>query len=79
MASGWPGNTGRPSHGPSKPRDWRKVHLGIDADTLEIWAIEVTGSRVGDAPMLPDLLDQIPGDQPLGMVTADHGYCGRSI
>ena len=35
-------------HGPSKPRQWRKVHLGIDADTLEIRAIEVTGSRVGD-------------------------------
>ena len=36
-------------HGPSKSRQWRKVHLGIDADTLEIRAIEVTGSRVGDA------------------------------
>ena len=55
-------------HGPSRPRRWRKVHLGIDADTLEIRAIEVTGSRVGDAPMLPD---QIPADQPIGMVTAD--------
>jgi hypothetical protein len=49
-------------HGPSKPRDWRKVHLGIDAETLEIRAIEITGSRVGDAPILPDLLDQIPAD-----------------
>lgn len=58
-------------HGPSKPRDWRKGHLGIDAETLEIRAIEVTGSRIGDATMLPDLLDQIPDDQPLGMVTAD--------
>ena len=64
-------------HGPSKPRDWRKVHLGIDAETLEIRAIEVTGSRVGDAPMLPDLLDQIPGGQPLGMVTADGAYDSR--
>ena len=25
----------------------RKIHLGIDADTLEIRAVEVTGSRVG--------------------------------
>jgi len=49
-------------HGPSKPRDWRKVHLRVDAETLEIRAIEVTGSRAGDAPILPDLLDQIPGD-----------------
>jgi hypothetical protein len=65
-------------HGPSKPRDWRKVHLGIDAETLEIRAIEVTGSRVGDAPILPDLLDQIPGDQPLGLVTADGAYDTRA-
>jgi hypothetical protein len=25
----------------------RKVHLGIHADTLEIWAIEIIGSRSG--------------------------------
>lgn len=61
-------------HGPSKPRQWRKVHLGIDADTLEIRAIEVTGSRVGDAPMLPELLNQIPADQPIGKVSADGAY-----
>lgn len=65
-------------HGPSKPRDWRKVHLGIDAETLEIRAIEVTSSRVGDAPILPDLLDQIPGDQPIGLVTADGAYDTRA-
>lgn len=58
-------------HGSSKPRDWRKVDLGIDAETLEIRAIEITGSGIGDSPMLPDLLDQIPGDPPLGIVTAD--------
>ena len=27
------------------------VHLGIDADTLEMRSIEITGSRVGDAPV----------------------------
>ena len=61
-------------HGPSKLRDWRKVHLGIDAETLEIRAIEITGSRVGDAPILPDLLDRIADGQRIGMVTAD-GAC----
>ena len=58
-------------HGPSKPRQWRKVHLGIDADTLEIKAIEVTGRPVGDAPILPELINQIPTDQPIGKVSAD--------
>ena len=65
-------------HGPSKPRQWRKVHLGIDADTLEIRAIEVTGSRVGDAPILPELLAQIPADQPIDKVSADGAYDTRA-
>ena len=41
-------------HGASRPRQWRRVHLGIDANTMEVRAIEITGSRVGDAPMLPE-------------------------
>ena len=64
-------------HGPSKPRQWRKVQLGIDADTLEIRAIEVTGSRVGDAPILPELLDRIPADQPTDKVNAAGAYDTR--
>jgi len=32
---------------------WRKVHLRIDAQTLEIRAIEVNSTSVGDAPMRP--------------------------
>jgi hypothetical protein len=50
------------------------VHLGNDARAQEIRAIEVTGSRVGDAPVLPGLLDQILGDQPPGIAAAD-GAC----
>jgi hypothetical protein len=42
---------------------WRKIHLGIDEETQEMRAVEITGSHVGDAPILPDLLDQIPEDQ----------------
>lgn len=41
--------------GPSKPRDWRKVHLGIDAETPEIRAIKVTGNRIWNAAISPDL------------------------
>ena len=57
-------------HGPYKLRKCRKVHLGTDADTLEIKAIEVSGSRVADAPMLPELVNQIPADQRVGKVSA---------
>jgi hypothetical protein len=45
-------------HGADYRRRWRKVHLGIDADTLEIGAVEVTDNATGDAPMLPCLLGQ---------------------
>ncbi len=61
-------------HGAEYRRQWRKVHLGIDADTLEIRAIEVTGSKVGDAEMLPELLDQIPQNEPLLSVSGDGIY-----
>ena len=58
-------------HGGSKRRIWREIHIGIDEETLEIRAVEVTGSNIGDAPILPDLLDQIPADEEIGSVTAD--------
>ena len=61
-------------HGGPKRRVWRKVHLGIDEETLEIRAVEVTSCDVGDAPMLPDLLSQIPPDQEIASVTADGAY-----
>ena len=61
-------------HGGSKRRVWRKVHIGIDEETLEVWEVEVTGSNIGDAPMLPKLLNQIPSDQDIGSVTVDGAY-----
>ena len=64
-------------HGGPKRRIWRKVHIGIDEETLEVRAVEVTGSNIGDAPVLPDLLDQIPADEEIGSVTADGAYDTR--
>ena len=65
-------------HGGSKRRVWRKIHLGIDEETLEIRAVEVTSSNVGDAPILPDLLAQIPAEEELATVTADGAYDTRA-
>ena len=48
-----------------------KIHVGIDEKTLEVRAVEVTGSHIGDAPVLPDLLNQIPADEVVDPVTAD--------
>ena len=64
-------------HGGPKRRVWRKIHIGIDEETLEVRAVEVTGSNIGDAPMLPELLTQIPSDQDIGSVTADGAYDTR--
>jgi hypothetical protein len=64
-------------HGGPKRRLWRKIHIGIDEETLEIRAVEVTTSSIGDAPMLPDLLNQIPADEDLGSVTADGAFDTR--
>ena len=74
-------------HGGPKQRVWRKIHLGIDEQTLEIRAVhcpagmlpggEITGSHIGDAPVLPDLLRQIPADEKTGSVTADGAYDTR--
>jgi hypothetical protein len=64
-------------HGGAKRRLWRKIHIGIDEETLEIRAIEVTSSNIGDPPMLPKLLDQIAPDQKIGSITADGAYDTR--
>ena len=64
-------------HGGPKRRVWRKVHLGIDEQTLDVRAVDITGSHIGDAPMLPDLLSQIPRGQEIGSVTADGAYNTR--
>ena len=64
-------------HGGPKRRLCRKIHIGFDELTLELRAIEVTGSNVGDAPMLPDLLNQVAPDQEIGSVTADWAHDTR--
>jgi hypothetical protein len=61
-------------HGASYRRQWRKVHLGIDAETLDIRAIEITTNAIGDAPTLPDLLTQIPEEVRLLSVGGDGAY-----
>ena len=63
--------------GGSKRRVWRKIHIGIDEKTLEIRAAEFTTSAAGDAPMRPELPDQIPPDPAIGSVPADGAFATR--
>jgi transposase len=64
-------------HGIRSRRRWRKLHLGVDADTHEIVAVELTPDDVGDISELPDLLDQI--DAEVASMTADGAYDGQVI
>jgi len=61
-------------HGTNYRRQFRKVHLGIDAATLEIRAIEVADDATDDAPMLSCLLVQIPADEIVASVSGDGAY-----
>jgi hypothetical protein len=61
-------------HSASQRRQWCKVHIGIDAGTLDIRAIEATTNAAGDAPTLPDLLAQIPEEERIVSVGGDGAY-----
>ena len=61
-------------HGPERCRLWRKLHIGIDARTLQIRAICVTSNNVSDASVIPDLLHQLPKDEVLESLTGDGAY-----
>ena len=59
-----------------KRRDWRKLHIGVDAEGF-IVAAELTASSRDDASTLPDLLAQL--EVPIRRFTADGAYDHRSV
>lgn len=61
-------------HGSEYRRQWRKLHLTIDAETLQIRAIQLTTNNVSDSQILGDLLDQIPQDEQINSVYTDGAY-----
>src|ERR1700754_730461 len=59
-------------HGTWRRRSWRKLHLGVDAESGEIVAIELTRKEIDDAARSGALLDQIT--DPIASFTADGTY-----
>jgi Transposase DDE domain len=59
-------------HGTSRRRSWRKLHLGIDDDSGEIVAIELTRRDIDDGSRTGALLDQLT--DPLASFTGDGAY-----
>src|SRR3954469_14044120 len=59
-------------HGTRRRRSWRKLHLGVDADTGRIVASELTTHDVDDGSQVGPLLDQVTG--PVASFTGDGAY-----
>jgi hypothetical protein len=59
-------------HGTRARRSWRKLHLGVDAGTGRIEAVELTTHEVDDGSQVGPLLDQVTG--PIASFTDDGAY-----
>jgi hypothetical protein len=59
-------------HGTRRRRAWRKLHIGVDAETGQILASELTTSDVDDGSQVGPLLDQITA--PLASFIGDGAY-----
>ncbi|WP_404294507.1 IS5 family transposase (plasmid) [Microvirga sp. RSM25] len=67
-----PGEWLAEKHGTCRRRSWRKLHIGIDADTGQILASELTSNDVDDGSQVEPLLDQITDS--LASFTGDGAY-----
>ena len=65
------------THGKSKRRTWRKIHIGADPASGEIQAVALTENSISDAEMVEPLLDQI--DQPIDRFGGDGSYDKRKV
>jgi hypothetical protein len=59
-------------HGSTRRRSWRKLHIGIDANTGQILAALLTPKEVDDASQIGTLLDRT--DNPIAAAIADGAY-----
>jgi hypothetical protein len=65
------------THGKSKRRTWRKLHLGVEPESGEIQAAELTEAKISDDALVAPLLEQI--DQPIDALAADGAYDKRKV
>jgi Transposase DDE domain len=59
-------------HGARTRRSWRKLHLGVDADTGEIMAADLTSNETDDGSQVGPLLDQVT--RPVASFTGDGAF-----
>src|SRR5215216_3525270 len=59
-------------HGTRTRRSWRKLHLGVDADTGQVVAAVLTDRDAADGAQVGPLLDHVDG--PVASLTGDGAY-----
>ena len=64
------------THGKSKRRTWRKIHIAINSEQRTIVACEITKATVGDCSVVDDLLSPIPS---LDSFTGDGAYDSTGV
>lgn len=65
------------THGKSKRRTWRKLHVGVDPHSGEIQAAALTSNSVSADQMVEPLLEQIA--QPIDRFAGDGSYDKRKV
>jgi len=60
-------------HGYSKRRTWRKIHVGMCADSGQIVVSAMTSNNVSDDEAMVHMMDALEGT-PLGDVLGDGAY-----
>ena len=65
-------------HQPEYHCQSRKLHIGIDTQTLQIRAVQLTTNNVSDSQVFGELLDQIPQEEQTDSVYTDGVYNTRA-
>lgn len=65
------------THGASKRRTWRKLHLCLDAETGEVIVAGASDNSVSDCAMFPEILAAV--EEKIEQVSADGSYDRRKV
>jgi hypothetical protein len=65
------------THGASKRRTWRKLHVGVDPQSGELQAAVLTENSISDDEMAETLFQQI--EHPIAALAADGSYDKRKV
>ena len=74
---GGPGEWLTEKHGTKIRRSWRKLHLGVDAGSGRIEAVELTGNETDDGSQVGPLLDRVEGA--VASFTGDGAYDRKDV